>query len=62
MYIYITYRIMKDDQDTNVSFVQAIETYPWLYDHSRAEYSNTDSQQDKAWTEKGTRFNAARES
>lgn len=35
---------MNDDPDTNVRFLQVIETYPCLYDHSKADYSNRDTQ------------------
>jgi len=46
---------MKDDPDTNVCLVQTIEGYPCLYDHSRADYCNKDTQ-DKAWADIGTKF------
>lgn len=48
---------MNDDPDTNVRFVKVIETYPCLYDHSRANYCNRDTQ-DKAWAEISKQFNA----
>lgn len=51
-------RTMNDDPHTNVRFVQVIETYPCLYDHSRADYSNRDTQ-DKAWIDISKQFDAS---
>lgn len=46
---------MKSDQGTNVRFVQTVQAYPCLYDHSTKDYSNRNAQ-DKAWTEIGKKF------
>lgn len=41
---------LPDDEEFNVSFVQAVEKYPCLYDHTLKAYSNR-SEQDKAWNQ-----------
>lgn len=48
---------MKDDPDTNVQFVQSVQMFPCLYDHTTKNYSNRNAQ-DKALGEIGKKFDA----
>ncbi|KAL4088605.1 hypothetical protein QTP88_023694 [Uroleucon formosanum] len=51
------YSNMKDDPDTNIQFVQTVQMFPCLYDHTTKDYSNRCAQ-DKAWGEIGKKFDA----
>ena len=41
---------LPDDEKFNILFVQTVETYQCLYDHTLKAYSNR-SEQDKAWNQ-----------
>ncbi|KAL4142362.1 hypothetical protein QTP88_004836 [Uroleucon formosanum] len=48
---------MKNDPDTNIQFVQTVQMFPCLYDHTTKDYSNRCAQ-DKAWGEIRKKFDA----
>ncbi|CAH1100881.1 unnamed protein product [Psylliodes chrysocephalus] len=49
-------KTLPDDEQFNIGFVQNVEKYPCLYDHTLKAYSNR-SEQDKAWSQvAGTYF------